>query len=122
MHEQGGINLYAYANGDPLGYVDTDGRKGGPVSANPWDHAVYPGQTNSQCVYDCVENMRNLWMKPETAKPPSQSNSAEVVCTANKNKGELYRFASKKVKSEANDIAFDYLRYQTCGIYCEWME
>ncbi len=25
MQEQGGINLYAYVNGDPLGYVDPDG-------------------------------------------------------------------------------------------------
>ncbi len=26
LHEQGGINLYAYANGDPLGYVGPDGK------------------------------------------------------------------------------------------------
>ncbi len=26
MQEQGGINLYAYVSGDPLGYVDLDGR------------------------------------------------------------------------------------------------
>ncbi|MGR4021367.1 RHS repeat-associated core domain-containing protein [Vibrio harveyi] len=26
LQEQGGINLYAYVNGDPLGYVDPDGR------------------------------------------------------------------------------------------------
>ncbi|EIO4107085.1 TPA: RHS repeat-associated core domain-containing protein [Vibrio vulnificus] len=26
LEEQGGINLYAYVNGDPLGYVDPDGR------------------------------------------------------------------------------------------------
>ncbi|MFS1902020.1 RHS repeat-associated core domain-containing protein [Vibrio lentus] len=28
LQEQGGINLYAYVNGDPLGYVDPDGRYG----------------------------------------------------------------------------------------------
>ncbi|MGF1795410.1 RHS repeat-associated core domain-containing protein, partial [Photobacterium swingsii] len=28
LQEQGGINLYAYVNGDPLGYVDPDGRFG----------------------------------------------------------------------------------------------
>ncbi|WP_394256002.1 RHS repeat-associated core domain-containing protein [Vibrio harveyi] len=26
LQEQGGINLYAYVNGDPLGYIDPDGR------------------------------------------------------------------------------------------------
>ncbi|WP_211689154.1 RHS repeat-associated core domain-containing protein [Moritella sp. 28] len=26
LQEQGGINLYAYVNGDPMGYVDPDGR------------------------------------------------------------------------------------------------
>lgn len=26
LQEQGGINLYAYVDGDPLGYVDPDGR------------------------------------------------------------------------------------------------
>ncbi len=26
LQEQGGINLYGYVNGDPLGYVDPDGR------------------------------------------------------------------------------------------------
>ncbi|AIL73447.1 cysteine peptidase family C39 domain-containing protein [Vibrio vulnificus] len=31
LEEQGGINLYAYVNGDPLGYVDPDGRN--PVVA-----------------------------------------------------------------------------------------
>ncbi|MEJ6061070.1 RHS repeat-associated core domain-containing protein [Aliivibrio salmonicida] len=30
LQEEGGINLYAYVNGDPLGYVDPDGRE-------PWD-------------------------------------------------------------------------------------
>ncbi|MGF1785549.1 RHS repeat-associated core domain-containing protein [Photobacterium swingsii] len=27
LQEQGGINLYAYVNGDPLGYVDPDGKE-----------------------------------------------------------------------------------------------
>ncbi|MFZ3519877.1 hypothetical protein [Vibrio harveyi] len=31
LQEQGGINLYACVNGDPLGYVDLDGRN--PVAA-----------------------------------------------------------------------------------------
>ncbi|MFA0288588.1 MULTISPECIES: RHS repeat-associated core domain-containing protein, partial [Vibrio] len=35
LQEQGGINLYAYVNGDPLGYVDLDGRLGVPISPVP---------------------------------------------------------------------------------------
>jgi uncharacterized protein RhaS with RHS repeats len=30
LQEQGGINLYAYVNGDPMGYVDPDGRMASP--------------------------------------------------------------------------------------------
>jgi hypothetical protein len=39
LQEQGGINLYACVNGDPLGYVDLDGRNpvaaGGAMVAGP---------------------------------------------------------------------------------------
>ncbi|WP_241823850.1 RHS repeat domain-containing protein [Vibrio splendidus] len=35
LQEQGGINLYAYVNGDPLGYVDPDGQQALPIPYVP---------------------------------------------------------------------------------------
>ncbi|EKM33607.1 RHS repeat-associated core domain protein, partial [Vibrio harveyi] len=41
LQEQGGINLYAYVNGDPLGYIDPDGRN--PVAAGAAGGAMVAG-------------------------------------------------------------------------------
>ncbi len=35
LQEQGGINLYAYVNGDPLGYIDPDGQQALPIPYVP---------------------------------------------------------------------------------------
>ncbi|PML47837.1 hypothetical protein BCT35_20785 [Vibrio lentus] len=35
LQEQGGINLYAYVDGDPLGYVDPDGKQAFPIPYIP---------------------------------------------------------------------------------------
>ncbi|MFA0304051.1 RHS repeat domain-containing protein, partial [Vibrio sp. 10N.222.46.B3] len=87
LQEQGGINLYAYVNGDPLGYVDPDGKiKGRPVNPNPWDHAVYSAQTNSQCVHNCVENIRNLWTESLPIEPESSNSQSKASCDATNKK------------------------------------
>ncbi|MGL5667935.1 MAG: RHS repeat-associated core domain-containing protein [Shewanella sp.] len=43
LQEQGGINLYAYINGDPLGYIDPDGRSSGALGAGIGSFAGPPG-------------------------------------------------------------------------------
>ncbi len=44
LQEEGGINLYAYVNGDPMGYVDPDGRFGTLLRIIP---PALPSHSNS---------------------------------------------------------------------------
>ncbi|MFA0676783.1 RHS repeat-associated core domain-containing protein, partial [Vibrio sp. 10N.222.51.A6] len=68
-------------------YVDPDGKiKGRPVNPNPWDHAVYSAQTNSQCVHNCVENIRNLWTESLPIEPESSNSQSKASCDATNKK------------------------------------
>ncbi|QUM86395.1 RHS repeat-associated core domain-containing protein [Moritella sp. 28] len=46
LQEQGGINLYAYVNGDPMGYVDPDGRN--PLVLGALVNMAYEGYKQYQ--------------------------------------------------------------------------
>ncbi|WP_258186906.1 RHS repeat-associated core domain-containing protein, partial [Vibrio sp. 10N.286.45.A3] len=58
LQEQGGINLYAYVDGDPLGYVDPDGRFSVTVS-------YYPGGVGGGVTYGYDPKSGKQWFEGE---------------------------------------------------------
>ncbi|MEZ9187459.1 RHS repeat-associated core domain-containing protein, partial [Vibrio splendidus] len=58
LQEQGGINLYAYVNGDPLGYVDPDGRFSLTFS-------YYPGGAGGGITYGYDPKSGRQWFEGE---------------------------------------------------------
>ncbi len=85
LQEQGGINLYAYVNGDPLGYVDPDGRNAifafaiGAGVDYVVQGAKYYRNTGEWISWDCVDKTDLLWSGLFSVVGPSGISSLKKI-------------------------------------------
>ncbi|ELR64423.1 putative rhs-related protein [Photobacterium marinum] len=116
LQEQGGINLYAYVNGDPLGYVDPDGRYGvGICLAWPVGTAVcvtaavgvigiYEGVTNAmESGADSMDNLGETGKEQQKAIDCIFDNSCSNK-QADKHVDNYIKYRNKGLK-DAHDCA-----------------
>ncbi|EAQ55983.1 RHS repeat domain-containing protein [Vibrio sp. MED222] len=115
LQEQGGINLYAYVDGDPLGYVDPDGRyKSRPYNPSPTDHLIYPPQKNSQCYYDCYEKAKAA-MSPRSAVMDQAPHNKSLSCKQPTQKWNVF---DKEKRSAVQDLIEELYAEVSCDIEC----